>query len=348
MRSILLVGLIGSFARAQETRPSGPRVLLYYDMEGISQVFEPRQVFYPTEEYQRSRAHLTSDVNAAIRGFFAGGAASVTVTDAHGSGNPDPDILLDRMDPRAKFDWRDRSFDVYLEGPGPDFDAVAAVGMHPGAGTEGFLAHTYTTYCMLLSEGKPVNESLFVARSAARYGQPLILVTGDDVLEKEVERDLPGTVFARVKRAVSRGKAEGPACEETAKVIEAAAAAAAKKWREIGPYRAPERQRWQIRLSEKDEMDLAANYPGATRIDAKGADIGERTFAEAYDVFKKFVRFASSVVNQQFLRRQREPGVTHEDAWLEFRIRKFVTATFEAESGTGSAPESRRKWQGVR
>lgn len=344
----LLLGALAPIARPQQTRPAGPRVLLYYDMEGVSQVFEPKQVFYPTEEYRQAQAHLTSDVNAAIRGLFAGGASSVTVTDAHGSGNPEPDLLLPRMDPRAQFDWRDRSFDVYLDGPGQDFDAVAAVGMHAGAGTQGFLAHTYTTYCMLLCEGQPVNETLLVARSAARFGLPLILVTGDDVLADEVARDLPGTRFARVKRAVTRGTAEGPGIEETARTIEAAAADAARAWRTIAVFRAPEVERWQIRLSEKAEMDLAANYPGVTRVDDKGADIGERTFPEAYDVFKKFVRFASAVVQQEFLRRKRDPAVDPEAAWLEFRIRKFVTATFEAPAGTGSAPASRRRWQGVR
>jgi D-aminopeptidase len=82
-----------------------PKVLIIYDMEGVSGVshYEMEWVQRP-EDYARGREFLTSDVNAAIRGLVAGGAGPIWIEDGHGSGNSqEPDLLVDKMDAHAKF-----------------------------------------------------------------------------------------------------------------------------------------------------------------------------------------------------------------------------------------------------
>src|SRR5436189_4977397 len=99
-----LLALLAAAPLAAQTPK--PRIFLYYDMEGTSGIKRETQTsFSHPADYQPAREFLTGDVNAAIRGLIAGGAGEIVVTDAHGSGNPDPDILLEKMDKRATFDW---------------------------------------------------------------------------------------------------------------------------------------------------------------------------------------------------------------------------------------------------
>lgn len=94
----------------------GPRVLVYHDMEGLSGQSDPNSFrFAHPEAYAEGRELLTADVNAVVEGLFEGGAAVVHVVDAHGSGNPEPDILLDRLDPRAEMVFRDEPFRPYVD-----------------------------------------------------------------------------------------------------------------------------------------------------------------------------------------------------------------------------------------
>ena len=121
------------------------RILLYYDMEGISGLNDIAGLSYQAEEYVAARDWLTKDVNAVVDGLFAGGAGAVDVVDAHGSGNPEPDILLDDMDSRARLIYRDGAFRPYVDlTEKGTYDGVAVVCMHSRTGGGGFGAHTYT------------------------------------------------------------------------------------------------------------------------------------------------------------------------------------------------------------
>ena len=112
-RLLLLSGLLLSaiVAATVATRnvaaaraPNAPvRVLVYHDMEGLAgqddwQTF----LFSHPEKYPEGQKMLAADLNAVIEGLFAGGATQVDIVDAHGSGNPEPDVRRDLLDPRAK------------------------------------------------------------------------------------------------------------------------------------------------------------------------------------------------------------------------------------------------------
>ena len=128
-------------------------------------------------------------MNAAIAGLKAGGATEIVVVDGHGSGNtPEPDVFESQLLSPARMIARDRSFDIYMDSYDQSFDAIVAVAMHAGAGNPaGFLSHTYTFEDMQYRvNGVPFNESMILAMGAARFKIPLIMVSGDDQLEKEV------------------------------------------------------------------------------------------------------------------------------------------------------------------
>ena len=85
-------------------------------------------------EYTAARRSLTDDVNAAIAGLKAAGAAEIVVVDGHGSGNgQEPDVFEAELLPPARMIERTRPFDIYMDSYDQSFDAIVAVAMHAGA-----------------------------------------------------------------------------------------------------------------------------------------------------------------------------------------------------------------------
>jgi D-amino peptidase len=225
--AVLVVACALLFLSSTFPQQKSLKVLVLYDMEGVSGATSVRHIDYDSQpEYGEARESLTADVNAAIAGLNSAGATEIIVVDGHGSGNSaSPDVLEEKLLPPAKMISRDRPFDIYMDSYDQSVGAIVAVAMHAGAGNQtGFLSHTYaiedTQYKV---NGIPFNESMILAMGAARYGIPLIMVSGDDQLDKEIRRFLPWVRYALVKHAVSRAKAEPLPREEVARRIENAA-----------------------------------------------------------------------------------------------------------------------------
>src|SRR5262245_64395401 len=108
MKLAVVVGLSVALAPSLASAAAAPRILIIYDMEGVSGIDREPMTDSQNPAYPEGRKFLTSDVNAAIRGLKAGGAGAIWVQDGHGSGNAnEPDILVDQMDSRARFDFRE-------------------------------------------------------------------------------------------------------------------------------------------------------------------------------------------------------------------------------------------------
>jgi len=243
------------------------KVLLLYDMEGVSRATDFKHTsFAHRSEYAEGRKSLTDDVNAAIAGLKSAGATEIVVVDGHGSGNnTGPDVLEDQLLAPAKMHYRDTPFDIYMDSYDHSFDAIVAIGMHAGAGNRvGFLSHTYTFEDVEYQvNGVPFNESMILAAGAARLKIPLIMVSGDDQLEKEIRREMPWVKYASVKHAVDRAKAEAFPRDEVSRRIETAAREALQSlavaklpdWH--GPYR------FALTFQDEAQARLASMIPGA-------------------------------------------------------------------------------------
>jgi D-amino peptidase len=200
----------GSAARSPHRMPNAAvRVLVYHDMEGLAGQDDWRTyLFSHPEKYPEGQKMLAADLNAVIDGLFAGGATQVDVVDAHGSGNPEPDVRRDLLDQRAKQVFRDKAFDPYVDLTAPNtYDAVVAVAMHAKTGSRGFASHTITLGMDVLLNDKPITESEIVAYSWGRVGVPLIFVSGDDRLENDL-KGMPWLEFVVSKKATSASTVE--------------------------------------------------------------------------------------------------------------------------------------------
>ncbi len=196
---------------AATTRAAAPqtvRVLVYHDMEGLAGQNDPQTYrFIHREKYALGQKMLVADLNAVIAGLFDGGATVVHVVDAHGSGNPEPDVITADLDPRAKQLFRDAPFHSYDDVVAPNqYDAVVAVGMHAKTGSRGFAAHTYTIGMELRLNGTSITESELVAFSWGRVDVPMIMVTGDDKLKQDLAT-MPWLQYVVTKTATAADSA---------------------------------------------------------------------------------------------------------------------------------------------
>lgn len=183
----------------------GVAVLLVYDMEGVSGLDDWRMFDANFPEYEQGRELLTGDVNAVVEGLFAGGATRVDVVDFHGSGHDGADVLIDRMDPRAKHVERDTlfwEFDLVQAGA---YDAIAVVGMHCKPGSGGFAPHTCGYGMEVLINGQTITEAEWQALLWGEVGVPLIFVSGDDRLAGDLST-LPWIEYVVVKTAIDASR----------------------------------------------------------------------------------------------------------------------------------------------
>src|SRR5437773_12215476 len=115
------------------------KIYLMTDLEGVAGVLNAQEWTGPGQPYyDLAKELLTLEVNAAVDGFFEGGATEVLVADGHGPGALDVRLL----DERVEFlrGWGAGPYPLCLDS---SFDAIAWVGQHAKAGTEfGHMAHT--------------------------------------------------------------------------------------------------------------------------------------------------------------------------------------------------------------
>ena len=191
------------------------RIYLSVDMEGLAGVAHPQQVSFgpgvDRVDYDRSRALMAGEANAAIAAAFESGAREVVVNDSHWQMR---NLRAEDLDQRARLLIGDKPMSMTEgigEAPDGSFDAAAFIGYHAGAGNpDGAIAHTYSsaTVMEVRVNGRPHNEAGLNAIRLGHFGPPVALVAGDNALAAEVELLLPWAERVIVKRAAGYSTAD--------------------------------------------------------------------------------------------------------------------------------------------
>ena len=144
---------------------------------------------------------MTEEVNAAIAGAFAAGAARVVVNDAHGS---HANLLQDRLDPRAVLIRGSLKPYGMMHGLDSSFSAVVYIGYHGRARSlGGFAAHTGSgTVADLRINGVSVGESGMNTLFAAAHGVPVVFISGDSLAIAQMQEQVPGVAGVVVKHGI--------------------------------------------------------------------------------------------------------------------------------------------------
>jgi len=204
------------------------RIVLSIDMEGVSQLREPREILAACPEYwQTGRARFEADTVAAAEGLLAAGADDVIVLDNHGSGNPE-NVPADCLPAGARLEkWH--VFDLPAQG----IDAMFQLGYHSRGGGEGFVSHTYMPGLRLRAGDELISES----HGRAWAGRaPLIGIVGNDSHEQTLG-SLAGTPYLVIQRTVRNDLAEPVFGEEEG--LEAIREFAARALRGLGEVPPP-------------------------------------------------------------------------------------------------------------
>ncbi|MFE3995221.1 M55 family metallopeptidase [Streptomyces goshikiensis] len=275
------------------------KILISADMEGATGVTWPEDVIPGASQWERCRGLFTSDVNAAVLGFFDGGADEVLINEAHWTMR---NLLLEKLDARAELlTGRHKTLSMVEGVQHGDVDGVAFVGYHTGAGAEGVLAHTYLANSLtgVWVNGVRASEGLLNAHVVAEYGVPVVLVTGDDMTCMDAAGYAPEAVTVAVKDHVSRYAAVCRTPARTAADIRAAAQQAAALAVRHEPLHAGP---FTVEVEfDAEHLTLAATVvPGVERSGERRVAYTTETMYEGIRAFKAVTTVVSNAVEEQY------------------------------------------------
>jgi len=172
------------------------KIAIITDMEGVAGLLNEKDWTLPDGRYyEQGKIFLTEETNAAIDGFFAAGATSITVIDGHGAGGINPWLL----DERAELAFGVSVSDHY--GLNSDFDALAWIGQHAKAGSlYSHIAHTSNfdvIECKL--NDVSVGEFGLTAAIGGCFGAVSLFGSGDREFCKEAKALIPHMHTVEVK-----------------------------------------------------------------------------------------------------------------------------------------------------
>ncbi|MDX5593342.1 M55 family metallopeptidase [Pseudovibrio sp. SPO723] len=203
------------------------RIFISVDIEGVAGVTEALQGTRGNAEYETARRLMTEEANAAIRGAFAGGATEVIVADSHG---PLRNMMVEDLDPRARVvSGRPRPHSMG-QGLDASCDGAIFIGYHASADHQGVLAHTINglAFARIEINGVQAGEPTIFGGFAAELGVPLLAVSGDDQLAKEIAGQFPSSRRIVVKEALGGSVANSLSPKAARELIEAEVTAALK------------------------------------------------------------------------------------------------------------------------
>ena len=236
------------------------KIYLSADIEGTTGITLWEETENGHSRYPYFQQQMTKEVAAACEGAIAAGCADILVKDAHDSACN----LIPSMLPEEARLFRGWGSDVMsmMSGLERDFDGVFFTGYHSGAGMDtNPLSHTMNTrnnYVRI--NGVIAPELMINSLTAAYFGVPVLLVTGDKGLCDWMKQMNPHTETV----AVSEGRGRGSISihpNKALRLIREAAERALKKDPKECLFPLPDH--FTVEISFKDHYRAkGASYPG--------------------------------------------------------------------------------------
>ncbi len=270
------------------------KILIAVDMEGITGVTTWNHVTPGHAEYQRFRKVMTADVNAAVRGAFAGGADEVWISDGHWDG---ANILVEELDARAQLHTGSPSPFSMMQGIDQGIDGVLFVGYHARFGsTPAVLDHTWSATCVagLWLNDQPAGEYTLNGALAGHFGAPVLMASGDQTACAQMREHLGNIETAVVKQATARFSALCLPAEKTLPLIEQKAKAGVQRLREKtapAPFVLKTPVEVRVQLASSDMADRSMLMPGVTRTGLQLCFTAQ-SMPEAFASFRSLVSLA--------------------------------------------------------
>ncbi len=267
---ICIIVLLSGLPLSPQARKT---IFLITDAEGVAGVCRQDQT-EPTNTEMRQL--LTGEINAAVDGFFDGGADEVTVWDGH-DGSQTLSALS--IHPRARLIIGNPGASMLFE---RGFSAVAFIGQHARAGSRGgVMAHSFSSLGVqtMLLNGKPVGEIEINSALAGHFHTPVIFLSGDQAAAAQLHEIVPQAETAVVKEGLSNYACISLSAPAARDLIRAGAARAMRRLAEIPPYRIEGPVTLQIEFTTRNALPLEiprdAEMVDARTVRYRGKDILE-------------------------------------------------------------------------
>ena len=255
-------------------------IFLITDAEGVAGVCRQDQT-EPTNTEMRQL--LTGEINAAVDGFFDGGADEVIVWDGH-DGSQTLSALT--IHPRAKLIIGSLGVTMLQE---RHYSGLAFVGQHARANSRGgIMAHSYSSLGIqnMLLNGKPVGEIEANSAIAGAFGTPVIFLSGDQAAVSDLQAIAPQAETAAVKEGLSNYTCITLSAQAARGLIRSGAARAMRKLGQIPPYRIEGPVTLQIEYTTRNA--LPPDIPeGAEMVDARTVRYSGKDFLEAWKRYRR-------------------------------------------------------------
>jgi D-amino peptidase len=256
-------------------------VFVITDAEGVAGVCRQDQT--ETKD-QEMRQLLTGEVNAAVEGFFAGGADEVLVWDGHDGSQTlstltihhKARLLAGALGPSMLMERR--------------FSAVAYVGQHSKANTRaGIMAHSFSSLGIqnMLLNGKPVGEIDIIAAMAGHFGTPAIMLSGDQAAANELREIVPQAELAVVKEGLGRYTCISLPVTAARQAVHDAARRSVAKIGSIKPYTVAGPVTLEIEYTTRNSLGPEAGLrPGTTIVDDRTIRFRGKDILEAWSLYR--------------------------------------------------------------
>ncbi|MDP9358679.1 MAG: M55 family metallopeptidase [Chloroflexota bacterium] len=244
------------------------RALILADIEGIVGVDDWRDILGTGEGYPAACRDYARDVNSAVRGLRAAGAAEVLVVDTHAAGT--------NLTPEALEGCRliqDPSILARIETAfAAGVDALVLLGFHAAAGTpDGFVPHSFAVQTRSWLNDNLAGEPAFYALLAGSRRVPTVLITGDRQTIEQVRPFAPGAVGVETKASLSPWRATSFDAASTRAEIESAASAAYRARAGVPPSALEVPIELKVETQTEVAARLVAGVPGMTRTEGQTA-----------------------------------------------------------------------------
>jgi D-amino peptidase len=243
------------------------KVHVISDLEGVAGVVRGEQIQGGASMYDEARKLYTEEINAAVRGAKAAGAAEIVVMDHHGAGGDWSfnSLVPDLLDPACEYVVQDEwtQYTAFLE---EGCDACLLVGMHARAGTrDGVMNHTVSgqAWQNVWFNGTLVGETGINAAFCGHWGCPVVLVTGDEAVCREATELLgEGLTTVAVKSGIGATSARQLPALRARVLIEAGAKQALADVGAVPGYDPGRPCEIEVEFKVTSELDRYARKPG--------------------------------------------------------------------------------------
>jgi D-amino peptidase len=269
--------------------PKQFNAFISFDIEGISGISSWDEVAQKSSMLREYRKIATQEVNAAIQGIKAGHKriGEIVVCDSHAGGE---NLIVTDLESGVQVIKGSPRRHYMVEGINRDFDILFCIGYHAMVGSKSAgMDHTYSSSVVynIKINGQYVGETEINAALAGYYSVPIGLVSGDDILAKEVRRFFGNKVeMVITKYGISRFSAKCRLPSEVHAEIKIKAAKAVSRCSYLRPFRFRTPIRAEFELMTSLMGDMVEPIPGVKRTSARTCTCRTKSILEFYDVLR--------------------------------------------------------------